>query len=109
MARVDVAVLGAGIVGTSVALHLVKRGLSVTLIDRKPPGEETSFGNAGIIEGNTIFPPSFPTDLISLLRIALKRAPEASYHASFLLERDALAARVPAHRRGRNGWSRMRG
>ena len=85
MARVDVAVLGAGIVGTSVALHLVKRGLSVTLIDRKPPGEETSFGNAGIIEGNTIFPPAFPSDPISLLRIAFKRAPEASYHTSFLL------------------------
>jgi D-amino-acid dehydrogenase len=84
MARVDVAVLGAGIVGTSVALHLVKRGLSVTLIDRKSPGEETSFGNAGIIEGNTIFPPTFPTDLVSLLRIAFKRAPEASYHTSFL-------------------------
>jgi D-amino-acid dehydrogenase len=80
MARVDVAVLGAGIVGTSVALHLVKRGSSVALIDRKPPGEETSFGNAGIIEGNTIFPPSFPRDFGSLLRIALRRAPEASYH-----------------------------
>ncbi len=84
MARVDVAVLGAGIVGTSVALHLVKRGLSVTLIDRKAPGEETSFGNAGIIEGNTVFPPTFPTDLMSLLRIAFKRAPEASYHTNFL-------------------------
>src|SRR4051812_29969468 len=84
MARVDVAVLGAGIVGTSVALQLIKRGMSVALVDRKPPGEETSFGNAGIIEGNTIFPPTFPTDLASLLRIAFKRAPEANYHFGFL-------------------------
>ena len=33
MARTDAIVLGAGIVGTSIALHLVKRGLSVALID----------------------------------------------------------------------------
>jgi D-amino-acid dehydrogenase len=84
MARVDVAVLGAGIVGTSIALQLAKRGGSVALIDRKPPGEETSFGNAGIIEGNTIFPPAFPTDLGSVLRILFRRAPEADYHPSFL-------------------------
>jgi D-amino-acid dehydrogenase len=84
MARVDVAVLGAGIVGVSVALHLAKRGGSVALIDRGPPGEETSFGNAGIIEGNTIFPPAFPRDLASLLRIVFKRAPEANYQFSFL-------------------------
>jgi len=84
MARTDAIVLGAGIVGTSIALHLVKRGLSVALIDRRAPGEETSYGNAGVIEGNTIFPPAFPSDFAALLRIALKRAPEANYHLAFL-------------------------
>ena len=39
MARIDAIVLGAGIVGTSVALQLVKRGLAVALIDRRAPGE----------------------------------------------------------------------
>src|SRR4051812_31461207 len=80
----DAIVLGAGIVGTSIALHLAKRGLGVALIDRRAPGEETSYGNAGVIEGNTIFPPAFPSDPIALLRVALKRAPEANYHLSFL-------------------------
>jgi D-amino-acid dehydrogenase len=80
MARTDAIVLGAGIVGTSIALQLAKRGLGVTLVDRRPPGEETSYGNAGIIEGNTVFPPAFPSRLARLLRIALKRAPEANYH-----------------------------
>src|SRR5438445_12489143 len=80
MARTDAIVLGAGIVGTSIALHLAKRGLSVALLDRRGPGEETSYGNAGIIEGNTVFPPAFPTRWRALLRIALKRAPEANYH-----------------------------
>jgi D-amino-acid dehydrogenase len=84
MARTDALVLGAGIVGTSIALHLVKRGLSVALIDRAGAGEGTSFGNTGIIEGNTIFPQAFPSRLDALLRIALKRAPEANYHLAFL-------------------------
>jgi D-amino-acid dehydrogenase len=84
VARIDAIVLGAGIVGTSIGLHLAKRGLAVALVDRRTPGEETSYGNAGVIEGNTVFPPAFPSDPIALLRIALKRAPEANYHLTFL-------------------------
>jgi D-amino-acid dehydrogenase len=84
MARTDAMVLGAGIVGTSIALHLARRGLSVALVDRAGIGEQTSYGNAGIIEGNTIFPPAFPSDVHALLRVAFKRASEANYHVSFL-------------------------
>jgi len=84
MARTDAIVLGAGIVGTSVALHLVKRGLSVALVDRAGIGEQTSYGNTGIIEGNTIFPPVFPSGLSALARVVSKRASEANYHLSFL-------------------------
>jgi D-amino-acid dehydrogenase len=84
VARVDTIVLGAGIVGTSVATHLVRRGVAVALVDRGRPGEGTSYGNTGIIEGNTIFPAAFPSSLAALLRVALKRAPEANYHLSFL-------------------------
>ncbi len=84
MARTDVIVLGAGIVGASAALHLVKRGLAVALVERAVPGEGTSFGNAGIIEGNTFFPYPFPTDPAAILRIAFKRATEANYHFSVL-------------------------
>ena len=43
----DVIVLGGGIVGVSCALHLQDRGRRVALVDRRAPGEETSFGNAG--------------------------------------------------------------
>jgi D-amino-acid dehydrogenase len=84
VSRTDVIVLGAGIVGTSVALQLLKHGLSVALVDRGGPGEGTSYGNTGIIEGNTIFPAAFPSSWSALLRVALKRAPEANYHLSFL-------------------------
>jgi glycine/D-amino acid oxidase-like deaminating enzyme len=74
MARTDAIVLGAGIVGVSVALHLAKRGLAVALVDRGEPGQGTSY----------LFPASFPSSLSALIRVALKRAPEADYHIGFL-------------------------
>jgi D-amino-acid dehydrogenase len=84
MARTDAIVLGAGIVGTSIALHLVKRGLSVALVDRAGVGEQTSYGNSGVIEGSTILPPAFPSSLGGLLRAAFKRGSDANYHLKFL-------------------------
>jgi D-amino-acid dehydrogenase len=84
MARTDAVVLGAGIVGTSIALHLTKRGLSVALIDRGGPGEGTSYGNAGVIEGNTLLPHPFPERMGAVLRVMLKHATDANYHLSFL-------------------------
>ena len=84
MARTDAIVLGAGIVGTSVALQLAKRGMSVALIDRGGVGEETSYGNSGVIEGSTILPPAFPSRLAHVARVALRRASDANYHLSFL-------------------------
>jgi D-amino-acid dehydrogenase len=86
MARCDAIVLGAGIVGVSVALHLAKRGLGVALVDRGDPGLGTSYGNAGIIEGNTLFPAAFPASFGALVRIAFKRATEANYHVGFLAQ-----------------------
>jgi glycine/D-amino acid oxidase-like deaminating enzyme len=48
--RADVIVFGAGMVGVSVAPHLQKRGRGVVLVDRRGAGEETSYGNAGLIQ-----------------------------------------------------------
>jgi D-amino-acid dehydrogenase len=84
MARTDAIILGAGIVGTSVALNLARRGLSVALVDRGPPGEETSYGNTGIIGGAGVYPTPFPNSLRTLIRVALKQGPEANYHLRFL-------------------------
>jgi D-amino-acid dehydrogenase len=66
----DAIVLGAGIVGVSVALHLQARGVRVTLVDRRAPGEETSYGNAGLIESSSVVPYGFPRDWRTLLRLA---------------------------------------
>ncbi len=84
MARTDAIVLGGGIVGVSIALQLAKRGMSVALVERAGIGEQTSYGNSGVIEGSTVLPPAFPSSLSALARVALKRASEANYHMSFL-------------------------
>jgi D-amino-acid dehydrogenase len=80
----DVIVLGAGIVGVSTAIHLTRRGRKVLLVDRKAPGRETSFGNAGIIQREAVRPRSFPRDLATLLRIAGNQGTDARYALSAL-------------------------
>lgn len=84
MKKKNIIILGAGIVGISAALHLQQRGVSTVLVDRQGPGEGTSYGNAGILEGNTLFPYPFPRSLRALSRVALKLATEANYHGGFL-------------------------
>ncbi len=56
----DVTILGAGIVGVCCALSALERGLTVTIIDRKDPGEETSYGNAGVISPWSVVPQCTP-------------------------------------------------
>ncbi|MBA4271269.1 MAG: amino acid dehydrogenase, partial [Methylobacterium sp.] len=53
-------VLGAGMVGVSCALSLQKRGFAVTLIDRREPGRETSYGNAGVLSRSSLVPLNNP-------------------------------------------------
>jgi D-amino-acid dehydrogenase len=56
-----VAVLGAGIVGISAGIAARQRGLSVVVIDRREPGSETSYGNAGILSSGSILPLNKPS------------------------------------------------
>jgi D-amino-acid dehydrogenase len=55
-----VGVIGAGIVGICTALYLQRDGHRVTVIDRGPPGEGTSKGNAAIIAGASCEPVAMP-------------------------------------------------
>ncbi|NEV00162.1 NAD(P)/FAD-dependent oxidoreductase [Bradyrhizobium uaiense] len=63
---VDVVVLGAGMVGVSAGLAARQRGLSVVVVDRREPGSETSYGNAGIISSGSILPLNTPALLKNL-------------------------------------------
>ena len=80
----DVIVLGAGIVGVSVAIHLQRRGRNVLLVDRREPGRETSYGNAGIIQREGVRPRAFPRDLTTLLRIARNGGLDSRYKLTAL-------------------------
>jgi D-amino-acid dehydrogenase len=84
MQRTDVIVLGAGIAGVCAALHLQQRGRAVTLVDRRGPGEETSYGNAGIIQREGVVPYPFPRDVRLLAQYAFNLLPEANLHWSAL-------------------------
>ena len=59
--RVDVAVLGAGIVGVSAAIAARQRGLTAVMVDRREPGSETSYGNAGVLSSGSILPLNKPS------------------------------------------------
>ncbi|MCP5151297.1 MAG: FAD-dependent oxidoreductase [Ectothiorhodospiraceae bacterium] len=55
-----VVVVGAGIIGACSAVRLVERGHRVTVVDRLPPGEACSFGNAGALIPSACVPDSMP-------------------------------------------------
>jgi len=73
-------VLGAGMVGVSVSLHLRRRGWDVVLVDRQGPGEGASFGNGGLIQREAVYPHAFPRAAAELRRIARNRAIDVAYH-----------------------------
>ncbi len=77
-------VLGAGMVGVATSVHLQKRGWSVALVDRKEPGRETSYGNAGIIQSEALRPYPMPHGWRELFKIATGRTNDVRYHLASL-------------------------
>ena len=55
-----ITVIGAGIVGIACASYLRRDGHAVTVIDRLPPGEGCSFGNAGGLSPGSVVPLALP-------------------------------------------------
>jgi glycine/D-amino acid oxidase-like deaminating enzyme len=66
-----VGIVGAGIIGVQIARALQRRGAQVTLFDPNDPGTGTSFGNAGYIATEAIFPLAHGAVLRSLPRMLL--------------------------------------
>jgi D-amino-acid dehydrogenase len=79
-----VIVLGAGMVGVSSALSLQARGYAVTVIDRKPPGRETSFGNSGVFSRSSVFPINGPGIWRQLPTYLTNRHPAVRWRKSLL-------------------------
>jgi D-amino-acid dehydrogenase len=55
-----IVVVGAGIVGVCCARVLQREGHRVTLLDRNPPGEGASFGNASVLAVESVIPVATP-------------------------------------------------
>jgi glycine/D-amino acid oxidase-like deaminating enzyme len=53
-------VIGAGVVGMATALYLQRSGRQVTVLDPLPPAGGASYGNAGLISGDTALPVALP-------------------------------------------------
>jgi len=84
MTKFDTIVLGAGIVGVSAAIHLLKRNRSVLLVDKGAPGEGTSYGNAGVIEREGFYPIVFPRQLGELIGVARNDQTRLHYNPRYL-------------------------
>jgi len=100
-------------VGTCTALALQQRGFDVTLIDRRSPGCETSYGNAGLIQREAVEPYAFPREPGFLLRAALGWGAEVHWHARGLWQmRSALwryfrHSRPALHAQATSAYSRL--
>ncbi|CAI8775249.1 D-hydroxyproline dehydrogenase [Pseudomonas sp. IT-347P] len=83
----DIAVVGAGIIGVACALRLARQGLRVVVIDSQQPGHGASFGNAGHLATEQVFPiadasilkrlPAMLMDPMGPLRLDWKYLPRA--------------------------------
>ena len=71
--NVQIAVVGAGVVGLAIAEALVAEGHEVVLVDPNPPGSGASYGNAGTIADYAVVPVGTPAVLRSLPSLMFNR------------------------------------
>ena len=95
--EVDVVVLGAGIVGVSTAYAARQRGMSVVLVDRREPGSETSYGNAGIISSGSISPLNNPSLWKALPKYLTNRHPALRWNPVWAIQNAGWVARFLAN------------
>jgi len=77
----EVIVIGAGIIGLSVALHLQRRGHRVRVFDGAGPGTGASGGNAGVLSTAAVNPLAMPDTLLAVPRMLLD--PDAALKLSW--------------------------
>ncbi|MEH2539646.1 MULTISPECIES: NAD(P)/FAD-dependent oxidoreductase [unclassified Bradyrhizobium] len=95
--KADVVVLGAGIVGVSTAFAARQRGMSVVLVDRREPGSETSYGNAGIISSGSITPLNNPSLWKSLPKYLTNRHAALRWNPLWAVKNAGWVARFLAN------------
>lgn len=81
-----VIVIGGGIVGVCAALEAQYAGFQVMLVDKKQPGRETSFGNAGVLSESSVMVLNNPQLLKSLPKLLFNRKLGFRYSPIFVLK-----------------------
>jgi len=85
----QVTILGAGVIGLSTALYCARRGMRVTIIDKKPCQRDgCSFGNAGMIVPSHFIPLAAP----GMVKLGLKWMwnPESPFYIKPRLNLDLI-------------------
>ncbi|MEC5292677.1 FAD-binding oxidoreductase [Aurantimonas sp. C2-6-R+9] len=83
--KVDVAIVGSGIVGVSIAHALVRDGLTVTLVDREGVACGASRGNAGALAYSDVLPLASPGIMRKAPRWLLDPAGPLTIRPGYLL------------------------
>ena len=102
----EVIVVGAGLVGAACALRLAAEGREVLLVDVQAPGQGASFGNAGHIATEQLFPLASAEVIRASWRYLLDPQSPLRIRAAYLLPilpwlaRFVWAARPAAYARG---------
>ena len=71
MTSVDVAVVGGGVIGLSIAYELACRGVASAVLDAGPMGRQASWAGAGIIAPGATLPVALPAARLRTLAAAL--------------------------------------
>lgn len=95
----NVIVLGAGMVGVACALELQRRGMRVTLVDRRNAGQETSYGNAGVLARSSLMPFNNPGLWSALPKLLKNDTVQFRYRVPFLIRHLGWATRFLANAR----------
>jgi D-hydroxyproline dehydrogenase len=77
----EIAVVGAGVIGLTVALRMAAQGRHVALIGPAPPGSGASYGNAGTVADYAVMPVGTPDVLRDLPRLLFDRNSPLALHA----------------------------
>jgi glycine/D-amino acid oxidase-like deaminating enzyme len=85
----EIAVVGAGVIGLTVALRLAQDGRQVVLLDPNAPGSGASWGNAGTIADYAVMPVGTPEVLRSLPSLLFDR------NSPLAIRRAALTSLAP--------------
>src|ERR1700730_16755751 len=88
----DAIVIGAGLVGSAIALRLAQEGLQVALLEKNAPGQEASWAGAGMLSPAPDTPASIP--LVPFGRASLRIYPQ------FIAEIEEISGRRAGYRGG---------